>query len=234
MAATSFIDGVYNYCDRWCERCRFTARCRVFAMHSKHDAAGLDPFESVAASLAEARAALQHAAVEYRVDVGAPPAADDLAREEAQAALAAGHPLTVAAREYMELARARIGALALDGPAGPLEVIQWFHTMIFVKVHRAVSGRLHDEETDPEWPSDADGSAKVALMGIEESLVAWTDVSSTLPATLTSILPVIEHLDRLRCGVEAAFPGARAFLRPGFDVPGDADTTPGATSTSSS
>ena len=26
-----FIVGVYNYCDRWCERCPLTSRCRVFA-----------------------------------------------------------------------------------------------------------------------------------------------------------------------------------------------------------
>jgi hypothetical protein len=27
-----FISGVYNYCDRWCERCPLTARCLNFAM----------------------------------------------------------------------------------------------------------------------------------------------------------------------------------------------------------
>ena len=36
-----FIVGVYNYCDRWCERCAFTSRCRVFAdvaeMHASLD-----------------------------------------------------------------------------------------------------------------------------------------------------------------------------------------------------
>ena len=26
-----FIPGIYNYCDRWCERCAFTARCRNYA-----------------------------------------------------------------------------------------------------------------------------------------------------------------------------------------------------------
>jgi hypothetical protein len=25
-----YIDGIYNYCDRWCERCVFTSRCRNF------------------------------------------------------------------------------------------------------------------------------------------------------------------------------------------------------------
>ena len=27
-----FISGIYNYCDRWCERCPFTSRCLNFAM----------------------------------------------------------------------------------------------------------------------------------------------------------------------------------------------------------
>jgi hypothetical protein len=27
-----FISGIYNYCDRWCERCAFTSRCMNFAM----------------------------------------------------------------------------------------------------------------------------------------------------------------------------------------------------------
>jgi hypothetical protein len=26
-----FISGIYNYCDRWCERCQFTSRCFLFA-----------------------------------------------------------------------------------------------------------------------------------------------------------------------------------------------------------
>ena len=30
-----FIPGIYNCCDRWCERCRFTDRCRVY--HSEQE-----------------------------------------------------------------------------------------------------------------------------------------------------------------------------------------------------
>ena len=29
---TNHIPGIYNYCDRWCERCSFTARCLNFEM----------------------------------------------------------------------------------------------------------------------------------------------------------------------------------------------------------
>src|SRR5829696_7236004 len=28
---SNFISGIYNFCDRWCERCPLTSRCRVFA-----------------------------------------------------------------------------------------------------------------------------------------------------------------------------------------------------------
>ncbi|MHC4716330.1 MAG: hypothetical protein ACYS5V_05120 [Planctomycetota bacterium] len=29
VSNSDFIDGIYNYCDRWCERCEYTGRCRV-------------------------------------------------------------------------------------------------------------------------------------------------------------------------------------------------------------
>ncbi len=32
----NFISGIYNYCDRWCERCSFTACCMNFAMGERH------------------------------------------------------------------------------------------------------------------------------------------------------------------------------------------------------
>src|SRR5258706_16323308 len=37
-----FIAGIYNYCDRWCERCPFTARCLVYATEKADDVAA-DP-----------------------------------------------------------------------------------------------------------------------------------------------------------------------------------------------
>lgn len=32
---TTFIPGIYNYCDRWCDRCTFTTRCQAFKRTSK-------------------------------------------------------------------------------------------------------------------------------------------------------------------------------------------------------
>lgn len=30
-----YISGIYNYCDRWCERCPFTSRCLTYAMEKE-------------------------------------------------------------------------------------------------------------------------------------------------------------------------------------------------------
>jgi hypothetical protein len=32
-----FISGIYNYCDRWCERCSFSNRCLTFAMEREEE-----------------------------------------------------------------------------------------------------------------------------------------------------------------------------------------------------
>lgn len=34
MDESGYIPGIFNYCDRWCERCAFTLRCRTYAMEN--------------------------------------------------------------------------------------------------------------------------------------------------------------------------------------------------------
>ena len=31
-----YIQGIYNYCDRWCKKCDFTARCMHYALSEDH------------------------------------------------------------------------------------------------------------------------------------------------------------------------------------------------------
>ncbi|MFN3694182.1 MAG: hypothetical protein ACK4UV_04160, partial [Ignavibacterium sp.] len=37
MNEENFIAGIYNYCDRWCERCNYTDRCRLFFSDAERD-----------------------------------------------------------------------------------------------------------------------------------------------------------------------------------------------------
>jgi hypothetical protein len=119
----------------------------------------------------------------------------------------------------LEIGRPMEEAIELDDT---IEVIQYYQVFIHIKLARAVSSQAEEElETDPEmrsFPKDSDGSAKITLIAIDRSLAAWTRLSQHFPEEADSILDFQVQLARLRAAAEKLFPGARAFVRPGFDT----------------
>jgi hypothetical protein len=58
-----------------------------------------------------------------------------------------------------------------------LEVIRWYQHFIYVKLMRAIRGELEErEEAFDEFARDSEGSAKIALIGIDRSIGAWGEV----------------------------------------------------------
>ena len=101
-----------------------------------------------------------------------------------------------------------------------IEILCWYQFFIAAKAHRAFHGILDfdgdediDELSDPQ--SDANGSAKVALIAVERSILAWTYLLN--PNNATIIRPFIELLESIKDQIELKFPNARDFVRPGFD-----------------
>jgi hypothetical protein len=91
------------------------------------------------------------------------------------------------------------------------------------KVYRAVSSLLSDPEGSRDAQADANGSAKVALLLIDESRRAWRllaapgrSVGNGAPRRFVVVLETLE------AGLIERFPAAFSFIRPGFDT-GDAD-----------
>ena len=100
-----------------------------------------------------------------------------------------------------------------------LEVVRWYQHQIYVKLMRAISGMIEDQ-SDPsddleEFAKDSDGSAKVALIGIDRSLASWKIINNRLPSN--DVRRIMNHLHRLRSKVEKDFPDARSFIRTGYD-----------------
>jgi hypothetical protein len=247
-----FISGIYNYCDRWCERCPLSSRCLTYAMEQASGAS--DPacrdstnrafWRRLEGILREAHAMLDEMLRERGIEL---PPLD----AEAELALLAWHddarrhPCAAAATDYAQAvevwleaagprfqARAealeqqqRMGLRRMDPAADAerlrdaVEVVRWYQQQIPVKLMRAVGvlgreGALADELDQ----RDADGSAKVALLGMERSVAAWAELLRQMPEEEDRILPLLVALGRLRRAVEATFPDARAFIRPGFDT----------------
>ena len=86
-------------------------------------------------------------------------------------------------------------------------------------VHRALTGLADDDPDLREWPADHDGSAKIALIGIDRSHAAWLQAVEQGVISHADVQPFIADLIWLGDALERVFPKARAFLRPGLDEP---------------
>ncbi len=246
-----FIPGIYNYCDRWCERCPFTSRCLNYALGEEEQSADSRSreienqafWDRLQETLEAAMEMVEEQAEEIDFDIDEEELQESIREHEEICEAAESQPFSRTARKYLSIVddwfNANEGLIdrrsdGLDflawaivpgmGPAHEaanlqdcLEVIRWYQPQICVKLHRAASGAIRAEREGIEGlQEDADGSAKVALLGIERSIAAWGTVLRRFPDHEDAIFAVAT-LKRLLRQVEAAFPNARAFRRPGFD-----------------
>lgn len=238
------ISGIYNYCDRWCERCPLTSRCLVFATEQvdhddapeSHDIRNEAFWHKLNSILIETQEMISEWAREAGLDLSHVPQEEVKTRKHRRT-LVDSHPLTRAGKKYansasdwfrefdqtIEISDLRVCEAEREPPdqlEDAREVIQWYQYQIAVKIMRALSCRSDGWEDDPsmsEFPKDSDGSAKVALVGMDRSIAAWRWMQLFLPDRADSIVPLILQLERLRQRVEVSFPEARNFVRPGFD-----------------
>ena len=238
------ISGIYNYCDRWCERCPLTTRCLVYATEqvNQHETpASQDTrneafWHKLSAVLLETQQMITEWANEAGIDLSQVPDENPNTRKRRRQ-LVDNHSLARAGKKYANAASDWFRAFdqnvelsdqrateAEREQAEQLEdareVIQWYQYQIAVKIIRALSCRSDGWEDNPEladFPKDSDGSAKVALIGIDRSIAAWRLVQLAVPDCADSVVALILQLERLRKRVEKSFPEARDFVRPGFD-----------------
>jgi hypothetical protein len=227
------IDGIYNYCDRWCERCPFTSRCLVYATEADNEVSLKDQDVANTAFWRELDSVLQETL--SLIPEWATASAFDLTLLETtnrkrKRQQVDNHPLVLTAKKYANSASEWFKQVNVEHtPDSPQpnqqiqtarEVIEWYQYQIAVKTIRALSGRTEESDLDSETsdsPKDSDGSAKVALIGIDRSLAGWRLMQLATPESATSIIPLILQLARLRNRTESEFPEARQYIRPGFD-----------------
>lgn len=226
----NLIPGIYNYCDRWCERCPLTSRCLVYATEQDDDDDNISPesqdirnadfWRTLSTIMDEMRQMIADWAEQAGIDL-TQSEDEHQTRKQRRRQLVDNHPLTKAGKEYANAASdwfreldQTIASEKFDPDAR--EVIQWYQYQIAVKTMRALSGRKEELEGEPGL-ADSDGSAKVALIGIDRSIPAWRLMQLSVPEHADSVVPLIFQLERLRNRVEKHFPNARAFVRPGFD-----------------
>lgn len=245
------IPGIFNYCDRWCERCAFTSRCANFATSESHfktpgerDIHNEQFWEKLHEVFQQTRAMIEEFIEEEGIEITEEDLEAAAEEEERLTEAAESHDCVRGAEDYATSVNTWFEAASglfeekndslnlqasadLDGvdPYGDaaelsdaVDVIRWYQYQIMIKLTRAVRGSLEDPPEDlEEYPSDAVGSAKIALIGLDRSLAAWGCLHNHFVDREDEILDILISIDRLRRQAETAFPDARAFARPGFD-----------------
>ena len=199
----SLIPGVYNYCDHWCDRCRFQNRCLLYRQQRRLEAAlevnnvagddALDALlfeeepEPTAISSASERASVLATLREFEQEPAEVDTQQAEARERRRRQFKDAHVLTVRTREYADLTHGIIRALrpsvearADDVVLAALDTIERFAYTVAVKTWRAtgalfdLADKAGDEGDDREWSqSDGNGCAKLVRLLIAESCYAW-------------------------------------------------------------
>ena len=104
-----FIPGIYNYCDRWCERCTFTTRCRNFESNDKLSSEQLDMnnkafWDNISSNFQNTITLLRKAAEEHGIDLDkAMTKEEEVEYEAKQNSLrkaAKNHPIAKLCKQY--------------------------------------------------------------------------------------------------------------------------------------
>lgn len=250
------IPGIYNWCDKWCERCNMTSRCYLYAQEQEDRAimeSDLDEdekMEKMREKMMETMEMLSEAAEGFDMDLDELEDKDEEEQEEAmhedqitQIKIEI-HPLSDLSEAYMDACMAWIKSKRQDPTIGPMllgnlpedvsdkieveklekvikhmESIQWYQTMIPVQCKSALN-YLADRSFWDDYPVEErgyNGTAKVALICIQNSINAWQGILFWSNEEEEFILPMLDKLVQIKQVLEEEFPDAYKFIRPGFD-----------------
>ncbi len=238
-----YISSIYNYCDRWCERCEYTDNCRLFSMEierkERSDSSDPNDMNEFAKELHKSFADTIKMIEDYTEKFGI----DISSLEEVPENDHIDTPLSFLsaryfqdASEYLKKLREEIKANGLENaaisaiiPQNPgmvelleilecFEIIQWYHTMIPVKIERANSSSQDMDTIDRDEKEfakyDMDGSAHVAYKSILKSMTALGKVHGWTENLKEETLNLIIDAGRIKTLIEKEFPGTLTFVWP--------------------
>lgn len=218
-----FIVGISNYCDRWCERCPLTGRCRLFAEWAEADfEEGNGPLSVPRMLLERQLMAAQmieiHAEAAELGEAARPRPGERMGYLPQGLEASTGVDPEVLANGAR--LRARMRALLLStNPSVRLaaQSIQYFSLFVPMNMMRAFTQVARHGAGDSQ--SDAHGSGKAALLGLERMERAWRMLVDTHHCSAQEAAPFLIEIARMQRNLNRVVPNARAFVRPGFDEP---------------
>ncbi|HEY0874344.1 MAG TPA: hypothetical protein VGD94_12795 [Vicinamibacterales bacterium] len=226
----ALIDGIYNTCDQWCMYCPATDRCLAYRCQPEatEDSPSGSIYENIAHRLFEGMQMLRELnAAEGRTIPELEALLADDPRRSPPALEPVNDPLEKMGRRYAVLSSRYLQSHPAfpfemrpraEGPT-PFEVFSWYHVLIAAKINRAITSHAAGVRSgDQALRMDALFSAKTALIGIERSRTALTQLQAEDEDVRLEEMQ--RQLARLARELAARFPEAKSIVRPGLDESG--------------
>jgi hypothetical protein len=224
----SYSDTIFNYCDRWCEKCPFTSKCLNYALSAADVTVENADNWSNLRNVVDATCLMLDDLVELNgIDV---PQLETFVLESCHDP--ESYPLSIYVKEIVfkihnwlnrnDLFARLNNLLELSIPLSEkfsrykesVEVIYRYNFLIANKITRAVAGLLENREYSHY---DMNGSAKIALVSIDRLIVAWSCILTESNEIEDEVLEILISLTEIRKRTELTFPDARNFIRPVLD-----------------
>lgn len=247
MESENFISGIYNFCDRWCEKCELSHRCKLFADEQEDlkEIKNTDDFIGIISkSFQKTIELLQDFATQRGIDLGEMLREEDAVYEKITSfKLIKKQPEVDASIRYSKKIEQFLKknnyfenektfflkqiemAIEIDKNEKTLkileealQIINWYQFQISVKLTSAFRYFPHDPAFEDEVQNMHHASAKITLIGIENSMKAWHSILEIVDTSKEDfILNFLIQLVQLKRNIYKKFPLIDKFKRPGFD-----------------
>ena len=237
-----FIPGIFNYCDRWCERCPFTNRCRLVADELEYyKETGNNPYDPeelvtyISHQFDKALEMLKDAMQKHGIDPNdIEPTEEELAQQQAEKEKAREHPMVLLSMTYFDSSGdfmkahpewlETIDEEMVEEPAravpfsvsDALDTINWYHGMVPAKANRVIHNDIDPGFDDP-IQNDKNGSAKVLSICLKNSIGAWSHIMEHTPSLEDECITHLAMLQKILKMLDKEAPDYPQFIRPGFD-----------------
>lgn len=230
------IPGIFNFCNRWCERCRFTNRCTTFQFEKElgfdnKETDMEDTLEDVGTIFATTLSMLKNKAMEFGIEIP-----DKVEETDHEINLGKNHPLAKQAMEYFKKVSSwleknedyfsEIAANLYNYSQknfkdlnDNLETIGWHMSMIPVKIVRALNPKddFFDDDDDEFYNENRNATGKLVLECLDESIAAFQFFYPRFSKKQDEILDFLSTLEQIKSGINREIPEAKDFIRPGLD-----------------
>ncbi len=223
------IPGIYNYCDRWCERCTMAKHCSIYYLEQSDTKSELslknstdrisDIFSITMEMMQDISSELGidfNDIADFKIPEHIPNKTEKIAIKYGKEVMLWLSNQNKFFNNYCENILLIDEELALK-IGDQLEIISWYSSVIGAKIHRAMSNLSLDFEESKSDIEDKRGSAKVAIVSIEKSMDAFKFILNNIEEQEIDSLKFLAMLSKIKRHINELFPTAVDFVRPGFD-----------------